>query len=362
MGGISHDDNDDVILKGGTDETPIGNIGDRLKVDAEITANFANTTLTDPQTGSESLIAPNGVLHVANLVRLVGDNFVEGQLLLARQWNLSATGSGYQDVIDGELQLHTGTTANSGFSIETVRIARFITGTFNLSHQAIAMPNHTAADVVREWGCYDPTSGTNNGVVWRNTGGTITLVRYKNGVAVDTVTEGSFNGPNAFVKNDNIHIYELMYNAGKICFLQDRKLVHTMGSPASAAYGTPHLKCGVNIYNINGNTTAHKVVSRGLSIGRIGASSAIPSTAYFDAGGSYLVKNTPGKLIRIVIGDKGTAAASITLYDGVDNTGTVIAAVDTDEINNDLVYDVEFDTGLYIVISGTGVKMTVVYE
>lgn len=362
MGGISYDDNDDVKLKGGTDDTIIGNVGDRLKVDAEITANFANTTIIDPQTGAESIVAPNGVLHIAALVRLVGDNFVEGRLLLARQWNLDTVGSGYQQVIDGELQLHTGTTANSEFAIETVRIARFITGTFNLSHQAIALPNVNATDVKREWGCYDPAAGTNNGVLWCNEDGNWSVTRYKNGIAIETVSEGSFNGPNTLVKNDNIHIYECMYNAGKIFFLQDRKLIHTMGSPASAAYGTPHLKCGVKIANKNGNTTDNRIVSRGLSIGRLGGAEVIPSTAYFDAGGSYLVKNTPGRLIRIVIGDKGTAAASITLYDGIDNTGTIIAAVDTDEINNDLVYDVEFDNGLFIEISGTGVKMTVVYE
>jgi hypothetical protein len=38
MGKLSYNDNDDIILKGGTDSTPIGNIGDRLKTDAAVSS------------------------------------------------------------------------------------------------------------------------------------------------------------------------------------------------------------------------------------------------------------------------------------------------------------------------------------
>lgn len=320
------------------------------------------THLTDPQTAAESRVAPSGPLEVAALVRLVGDNFITGEPLLPTIWNTGLVNGGDITVTDGELSLNTNTTANGEVNIETKRLARFITGTFNLSHHAIALPDFNAADCVREWGCYDPVAGTNNGIFMRNDSGSLSIVRIKNGVEVANVPEGSFNGPVTVVKNDNIHIYEFMYNAGIVYVLQDRKLIHTIGSPSSAAYGTPHLKCGVRIYNKNGNTTANKIISRGLSIGRLGGSEAVPSYEYISAAGTYMIKNTPGKLKRIVIGDKGTAASTITLYDSTTGSGQIIASIDTDEVSNDLLYEVEFDMGLTLVVTGASIKLTVVYD
>jgi hypothetical protein len=325
-------------------------------------AGAFGTHLTDPQTSAESRVAPNGPLEVAALVRLVGDNFITGEPLLPTIWNTSETNGSDITVTDGELDLNTNTSANGEVAIETKRLARFITGTFNLSHHAIALPTFSAPDCVREWGCYDPASGSNNGVLLRNDSGALTIIRIKNGVEEAVIPEGSFNGPSTVVKDDNIHIYEFMYNAGKIYVLQDRKLIHTLGSPNSAAYGSPHLKCGVRIYNKNGNTTNNRIASRGLSIGRLGGSEAVPSYEYINSSGTYQIKNTPGKLKRIVIGDKGTAASTITVYDSTTNSGQVIAAIDTDEVSNDLLYEVEFDMGLTVVVTGSSIKLTIVYD
>jgi hypothetical protein len=320
------------------------------------------THLTDPQTSAESFVSPAGPLIVSELVRLVGDNFITSMPLLPTIWNTDLVNGGTITTPDGELSLNTGTSADGEVTIETKRIARFITGTFNISHHAIALPDFSAANCTREWGCYDPVAGNNNGVFMRNTDGNITICRMKNGVVEALVTEGSFNGNSPLVKNDNIHIYEFMYNAGKIFVLQDRKLIHTMGSPVSAAYGTPHLKCGVKICNTNGNTTDNVIVSRGLSIGRIGGTDAIPSFEYIASSGTYFIKNTPGKLKRIVIGDKGTAAATVAIYDSTTGSGSLIADIDTDEVSNDLLFDIEFDMGLTVVVTGSSIKLTVVYE
>jgi hypothetical protein len=253
-------------------------------------------------------------------------------------------------------------------SLETVRAARFITGTFNISHQAISCPDVNATDVCREWGCYDPASGTKNGVLWKNDGGVWSLERYKNSILVESVPEASFNNAatNTLVKDSNIHIYELMYNAGVIYFLQDRKLLHKMGAPVSAAYGTPHLKCGLRIYNKNGNTVDNKIVTRGLSIGRLGSSDSIPSFLYINTADVHEIKNTPGKLFKLVMGDRGTGSSLIDIYDGsydgVNITGKLIAEIDTQDISTDLVYDIEFDEGLIIEAAGGQIKVTVVYD
>jgi hypothetical protein len=364
-------DGDDFKVKGddgSIDGKKIGAVGDRLKVDAAISETLSDVTIIDPQTGAESLVAPNGVLHIAGLVRLVGDNFVENRPLLDNIWNEVDVNGGATQVIDGELDLNTGVGVDGEVRLETVRVARFITGTFNISHQAIACPDENNTNVCREWGCYDPASGTQNGVLWKNDGGAWSLERYKNSVLIESVPEASFNNAatNLLVKNGNIHIYEIMYNAGVIFFLQDRKLLHKMGSAVSAAYGTPHLKCGLRIYNKNGNAVNNKIITRGLSIGRLGSSDSIPSFLYINTSDVHVIKNTPGKLFRLIVGDRGTASSSLEIYDGsydgVNITGRLIAEIDTQNINNDLIYEIEFDEGLVIETGGGQIKVTVVYD
>jgi hypothetical protein len=320
------------------------------------------SSLIDPETAAPSLIAPNGVLHVAGLVRLVGDNFIDGEPLLSEIWNTSLVNGGTITTADGELDLNTNTTANGEVSVETRRPARFVTGTFNISHQAMSLPNWQNTDVVRQFGCYDPQSGSNNGVYFENDSGTWTLKRLKNGIVVETVSEGSFNGNSPLVKDDNVHIYEIMYNAGTIFWLQDRKFIHRSASLSSAAYGTSHLKDGHKIFNKNGNTVNNKLVSRGSSIGRIGGADAVPSFKYISSPGSYFIKNTPGRLHRVVITDRGTAAATINIYDSTTAGGTLITSLDTNDVLQELNYELEFDVGLTVEALGSSVKLTVVYD
>lgn len=75
--GISYDDNDDIKIKGGTDDTIIGNINDRLKVDAivinedkerlEAGQAFAlniQYVLSNGQTKYHSFITPNSATRI----------------------------------------------------------------------------------------------------------------------------------------------------------------------------------------------------------------------------------------------------------------------------------------------------------
>jgi hypothetical protein len=357
-------------IEGATDGTEIGNTGDRLKVDAIVSATLGDTILVDPQTGAESLIAPNGVLHIAQLVRLVGDNFRDGQPLLDTVWRQADVGSGTVMNVDGEMTLITGTSANGETLVDSFRRARFLTGTFNMTHQAMSCPDWEATDVVREWGCIDYYNGVGasaspqNGVVWRNDSGNWYVARYKNGIEVETIAEASFNNTttNPFIKNDSIHIYEIMYNAGVMFFLQDRKLVHTMASTTSAAYGTTHLRCGQRIFNKNGNTVDNSLVSRGSSIGRLGARDVAPNFKFIDTNGTFFIKNNPGTLHKIILTDLGTGAATITFYNSTTGSGETITKLDTNDVIGTLDYDLEFDEGLTIVASGGNVQFTVVFD
>lgn len=379
-----------IKLRGDTDGTLIGNDGDALKVttsgtstaNAKVEAFIADSNFPDDQIepprlsrygaqwvslahnefGAPVFMGPNGVLNAEGIVRLIGDNFVEGNLLLTEQWNFTATNGGTQSVVDGELILATNGTANGKFTFETRKQASFVTATFNFSHLAIAMPNPDNTDVIREWGVFDPDSGSNDGVTFRNVSGTMFLRRYKNGTVIEDVTEASWNGvgKDRFTLDNKIKIYEIYYNAGTIFFVINGALVHKMSAPTSAAYGTPHLKAGGLIENINGNTTANSLVSRGFSVSRIGSRVIVPRFKHITTTGTFVIKNTPGQLERITINDFGTGQSRITAYDNDAASGETIFEIDSNDVNGTLEYGMEFDA-LTIVTTGGFIDITIVY-
>lgn len=319
------------------------------------------TSLHNPDTESPALVAPNGTLNVGDLIRLVGGNFISGRSLLAHIWTESFTGSGSTSTVDGELIISTGVVADSTAMVESFDTARFITATFNLTHQAIGNMGWDNTDVDRIWGAID--NNLTNGVGFRNNAGAISVVRYKNSVLTEEVLEASFNGNAAFIKSDSLKIYEIFYNAGTIFFEQNGNLIHKMQSTDSAAFGTPHLKIGHIVKNINGNIVDNKMTTRGSSISRIGSSSAVPRSFVIEAVGTYLIKNTPGKLHKIIVTQKGAGTSTIEVYNNIIAAAPkLISDISTANVQGDLAINVEFDDALTVVVSGTNIGLTVTYD
>lgn len=73
-----------------------------------------------------------------------------------------------------------------------------------------------------------------------------------------------------------------------------------------------------------------------------------------------LLKTGQGLLHTVTINTKGAAANTLSIYDGVDNTGTLLATIDTTVAFGSLIYDIGFLVGLYIVsATGTQADITV---
>jgi hypothetical protein len=327
------------------------------------------TTMQDFQTASSAFILPNGVVNTSEIIRLTGGNFGTVATLLTHDWRTTIVGSGTAVVTDGELILSTGTTANSTISVDSFRKAPFSAATFNLSHLAFRVVSPFNADVIRRFGVYEPNSTPVNGMFFEFLNGDgvsavdINLVTVKAGVEIDRILEGSFNGGNAFVKDDNIHIYETVYNAGTIFWFQDRKLIHRSSAPTSSAFDSPDLRVGSACMNINGNTVDNMLTARGKAVSRIGVNNSIPRFFHITAAGTFVIKNTSGKLERIVINDKGIGASSVTVYNNTAAAGTdFIAIIDTNDVQGTQEYGVTFDVGLTIVVAGSNVDITVSYE
>lgn len=68
------------------------------------------------------------------------------------------------------------------------------------------------------------------------------------------------------------------------------------------------------------------------------------------AAGTYLSKTGAGVLHAVHVNTKGVTD-TVTVYDGIDDTGTVIAALDATVVA-DHVYDAVFTVGLCVVIAG----------
>src|SRR5690348_7763809 len=73
-----------------------------------------------------------------------------------------------------------------------------------------------------------------------------------------------------------------------------------------------------------------------------------------------LIRTGQGLLHTITINTKGAASNTLAIYDGVDNTGTLLATIDTTVTYGTLIYDIGFLVGLCIVsATGTQADITV---
>ena len=82
------------------------------------------------------------------------------------------------------------------------------------------------------------------------------------------------------------------------------------------------------------------------------------------ANATTTLKSGSGILRSIVINNAGASANTCTVYDNTAGSGTVIATIDTVELNGRVLeYDVRFGTGLTIVLAtGTAADITVMYR
>jgi hypothetical protein len=79
--------------------------------------------------------------------------------------------------------------------------------------------------------------------------------------------------------------------------------------------------------------------------------------------GTTTVKSGAGLLHSLTINTKGATSNIATLYDNTSGSGTVIAVVDLTSQILTLLFDVGFNTGLTVVISGgTSGDITISYQ
>lgn len=329
---------------------------------------WIKTGIFDNQSGSVVAIAPSGTFEVGELIRLIGGNFESGALP-GVTWDTNEVNGGTVTAVTGELVLATNTTANGAAEVQSVNRAEFTTATFNKAHLAFGLDDFAATDFIAEWGMFDPItpitpSTSGDGVLFRVEDGAVSLVRRKAGVDDEVVAEADFNGNTTesgemFIKDENIHVYEMVYNAGRIDFYQDRRLLHRMISVDAVAYETVHLTLGARAENLNGNTTNNILRTRGFACSRIGTQSAVPDSITLSDPGTTLLKNSPGQLVSVIINETGAGGATLDLYDDVAAVGTPVVSLDLTNSQTGLEYIRRLNTGLFADVSGLGFEVVI---
>lgn len=84
---------------------------------------------------------------------------------------------------------------------------------------------------------------------------------------------------------------------------------------------------------------------------------------YLSANGTTTAKSGAGVLRRVVIGSNGSILNTLTIYDNTTATGSIIALIDTTLQGGSFDFDVDFTTGLTLVLAGgTAAHVTVIFE
>ena len=80
---------------------------------------------------------------------------------------------------------------------------------------------------------------------------------------------------------------------------------------------------------------------------------------HISTAGNYLITDKSRELEKITINT--TSAGAITVYNGVDNTGEVLAVIQASVLPQTLCYGVQMNNGIFIVTAGDS-DITVMFE
>ena len=83
---------------------------------------------------------------------------------------------------------------------------------------------------------------------------------------------------------------------------------------------------------------------------------------HISAAGSYLVRTGKGWITGISVNTPATSNSTLTVYDGVDATGSVMAVIDMSKGNPNAQSAAPwpFANGLFLVFAGTAADITIV--
>ncbi len=303
-------------------------------------------------------VSPAGAMEVGELIRLTGGNFEIN--ILPHRWKVFEDNGATQSVVEGELVLQTGVGVNGKVAVQSFNRAEFVTATFNKAHLAVFI-DFAAVDLRTRFGMFDPVEpfDQGDGIFLEVVNGNMQFVRRKGGLVDEIVDEADFDFTKNFVKNANVNIYEIVFNAGSAILYQNRKIIHTMRFVDEVGYETVHLPVAIEIESLNGLGANRITKTRGFACSRIGTASAIPEKFNIVASGNGIIKHGPGQVERIVLGEVGAGNSTLTLLDGND---IFFGPISLTKALFSLEIGASFSNNLNFITTGAGFSTMVVYK
>lgn len=332
-------------------------------------ADFKTSSIYDPQIQKAQRITPVGFAAVEEATRLIGTLF--GAAIDAQFWSVTNNGTASASGVASSLATLTSGTSNSGHgSITTVRTARFLFVNPNLCRIAARVTATGVADNTRRWGAYNASAANPpviaDGFTFEYTASTFSVCRYVGG-SQTKVDSGSFNGATGtgangtYTLDANVHAYEIIYFVMGAWFFIDGVLIHKFTPTTAILSSSLDLKVGAGSVNSGSGTTTATLQLWAGSIFRFGKYETTPKYFHGTTAASTQLKVGAGIFHEIVLNNAG--GTLITIYDGVGVTANIIAIINTPATANatELNFDVPYETGLYIVTTGTW-DFTLLYE
>lgn len=311
--------------------------------------------------GTRALVSPMHALKETQSLRLVGVSFT-GDTTDTNFWVFTGTGTGAGTQTGGQLTLATGVTASSTIRIQSNRVARYISANTNYYRGQVQCPTQVGA-CTRRWGAFD----TVNGYFFQYDGTNISMMSRK--TTDSTVANGAFNGQYglSYILDNSCNTYEIYWTNRKAYYFINDNLLHTLSSPMTTAVGTPSLPVSLECNNGTGNTNNNTLVARSSTINRLGQANTRPIFKYFHGiTAATVLKYGPGTLQKVVI-NSYVSGSTISIYDALSATNPIALIVPAvgSQPNTPAVtipYDLDFYTGLTIVIANAATDVTFIYE
>jgi hypothetical protein len=120
---------------------------------------------------------------------------------------------------------------------------------------------------------------------------------------------------------------------------------YTMATGAYAATGT----------NSNSDSYLAQIATFKLTASSLSSGFTIPNAA-------TTIKIGPGTLQKIMINTAGTSGATVTFYDNTTNSGNILAVLSLASGIGQFPYDLDFSTGLTMVVNSISADFTVIYD
>ena len=269
-------------------------------------------------------------------------------------------------IVNSELNLSVTAITNSSSLIYTNTRARCIGGNMNQYRERLRLNTLSATNNTRRWGLTENNAFTNT-VYFQFKNNTLSVVAKTNGLSDIVVNSGAFNGSvSSYVMDTNYHLYTINYVNGLFKLYIDDSLIHIFKETTAIICGTRHLRAFSQNFN-TGIGAVCNLYCRFMTISMFGARKTQPKY-YFQSG------TTTGVLLKIGVGSLHSIVlsgvqnnATVTLYDGTSNAGSIIwssGAMTNQTIPFVIPFNdgINFENGLYLVVSAANCNAQVIYE